>query len=707
MRKTFFDYKLFRDAFNQLKLPGILFTVLATAISILPPFVSIMNYLDSAENVSAHTIDFAELSPYLVFFMFLAPFVLSSNIFGFLNKRKASDFYHSIPNTRSSIFISFSSAVLSWLLIMIVCAVCASALFYTISPADTLSTFFIFGNILFFFVGSLLVFSATVLAMSITGTLLSNFILTGLVMFFPRFIIMLFSFVVNRLTLITTSSDLSFFTNSKVNIPFNTIYGFLFVDADSIIFFELPSLIYTFVVAVIYLAIACLLFNKRKSETAQKSAPNKTLQHIYRCLLTIPLSLAIPVTFLLEKNIDSSTFISACIIALGCLIIYFSYELICTKSFKALLAAAPVLLAIVMFDVIFAFSALLTQQNVLSFQPTAQEIKGVYLFNEDKNQLIKKPSYNQMLLQGLKIEDEQLNEIVSKSLKNTVQAVENDNLQDLYIDCISRKVTVQTKNNKKERRLIFFTAEDSKRLTDIISAQEKYQKAVSSLPTINSETNISFGGETLTKEQKNKLWELYSKEFNALDTSMQALHNYSNTFSSPENLIILNYGLGVNGYYNMKSYYSEFRISNKTPETLLYATNIINSQNGDDFDACINNFFNKENRWAQLYIEHLSARQNNTFSVIDVSLYEGKVEKNDFSMEQAQKIVDIFSRAKENPIDAENLYYINSNIRYVNPQAEEKETLYAGYFITLNQQQQQEIDDIIAEYREDNGITEK
>ncbi len=700
MKKTVFDFKLYREAFNQLKLPGILFSVLTTLFSLLAPFTMWISYLDKPVYNSPQTVDFSELTPLLALVMFLMPFVMCKSVFSFLNKRKASDFYHSIPNTRSCIFISFSAAALSWVLVTVLSTVICTSAVYILSPATTLSLSFIPGNILFFFTGSLFIFACTAFAMSVTGTSLSNFVLTGIILFFPRYVIMLFAKIVNDLTVITSFEDLSFITDPSSNIPFNTVFKFFFGSTDTVIDFNVPSIIYTFAVALVYLIIAGILFNVRKSEAAEKSAPNKALQHIYRCLLTIPFSLLIP--FFIFNNYGFSYLF---ITAVFCLMVYYTYELISTKKFKALLSATPVLLAIVAFDVIFALSVMLTQQNVLSFQPSAQDIKGVYLSKDSVYSIAENVPYNKYLLKDLKLENEEINEIVSKSLKNTIEAVENKTYNSLYQQNRSQKITIQTNDNKKESRLIFFSYEDYEKIYKIASEQANYKTAVSSLPPVNSETILMVGGFSVTGEQKEKLWELYSKEFSALDTSLQAYHNYSYSPIENPDIAVFNFNLGVSGYYKTKGYLSEFRITSKTPETLLYAAQIINSFRGSDYEKSSEFFFDERTDYSNFSADLRTSSADRAFTSLYISLSNGKIQKGDFTLKQSKRIFEIFDAARENPINPESFYCVYIRTGVENENSGQYSNYDSDSFVSLTDEQQQEIDEIIKEYRESNGIT--
>jgi len=124
---------------------------------------------------------------------------------------------------------------------------------------------------------------------------------------------------------------------------------------------------------VVYFALAAFLFKIRKSETAGKSAPNRILQHVYRCAITLPVTLIIPFTMVSSRTTGVYSFwvsnqyvvITTVVISL---IIYFLFELITTKKLLNLLKAVPLLLLIAAVDFVFGYSVILTQNSVFNIR---------------------------------------------------------------------------------------------------------------------------------------------------------------------------------------------------------------------------------------------------------------------------------------------------------------------------------------------------
>ena len=127
-------------------------------------------------------------------------------------------------------------------------------------------------------------------SISITGNILSNICVTGLIMFLPRFIMLM----VTELTVF--HGEAYMISNSGVGLldsSSNMIVGWVFSVFDMYngssgiadMVLSLTSNLYTLVLALIYIALGALLFVKRKSETAGKAANGKVLPMIIRTLI--------------------------------------------------------------------------------------------------------------------------------------------------------------------------------------------------------------------------------------------------------------------------------------------------------------------------------------------------------------------------------------------------------------------------------------
>ena len=123
--KKIFSIKLFINNFLQLKVMGILGTVLITlfsVLSIVSQGIRMIEYTKEgisvngsmSGGVSTTYLGAGELWPLVLTFVFVTP-VLMLMAFSYNNKRNSSDFYNSLPYTRLNMYLTKLSAVFAWL----------------------------------------------------------------------------------------------------------------------------------------------------------------------------------------------------------------------------------------------------------------------------------------------------------------------------------------------------------------------------------------------------------------------------------------------------------------------------------------------------------------------------------------------------------------------------------------------------------------
>ena len=194
--KKIFSIKLFINNFLQLKVMGILGTVLITlfsVLSIVSQGIRMIEYTKEgisvngsmSGGVSTTYLGAGDLWPLVLTFVFVTP-VLMLMAFSYNNKRNSSDFYNSLPYTRLNMYLTKLSAVFTWQVIVYVCAVVgivfSIAVYkkYFVYSVSTI-TWIIIGT----FICNLLCGAVIALACSLTGSLMSNICLTGIILFIP------------------------------------------------------------------------------------------------------------------------------------------------------------------------------------------------------------------------------------------------------------------------------------------------------------------------------------------------------------------------------------------------------------------------------------------------------------------------------------------------------------------------------------------
>ncbi len=367
-KKKIFDLKLFIEGIRQLRIIGFIFMIFYAAEAFLIPYnmydVFNLDYLLS------------DMHP-MVYGMHMA-FVpcMTLYLFGFLLKRNSSDFFQSIPHSRTCVFISFFSSILFWTVSIIFVSTAVSItssylMFRSVSISWSKLLLSLFGIV----IASITVEAGICVAQSITGTILSNIIVSGLILLAPK----IFSlFIVENISENAVIFDVEHFSpvlTGKYNLVtsfLNTYRAGGFTDS----FMSRTSIIYTGLLFLLYFAIALFLFNIRKSETAGNPAANALLQNIYRIVFTLLLCL-LPINIIITEYDDVRNIVSIYIVIA---IAYFVYEILTTHKVKNLPKAIPGLTVVALLNVLIIFGITSVIESIQTYTPDADSLKSISLY---------------------------------------------------------------------------------------------------------------------------------------------------------------------------------------------------------------------------------------------------------------------------------------------------------------------------------------
>lgn len=103
--KKIYSRRLMNEAMRQIKLPGIIGTLLLVGVAFFSAIVQLFKLRENGMVPGSYS--FFEMNPYIMLVMYAFVPLMVMMLFGFMNKRRASDFYHSLPYSRLCIYISF------------------------------------------------------------------------------------------------------------------------------------------------------------------------------------------------------------------------------------------------------------------------------------------------------------------------------------------------------------------------------------------------------------------------------------------------------------------------------------------------------------------------------------------------------------------------------------------------------------------------
>ena len=322
---TSFNKNFLKENLKKSKGPVIFSLIIIPLITAL---IMIMGYKDYS---LVKVFSWKDCSTLNLILMYILPFVFSNILFGFVYKRKSTDFINSMPVNKKTIFITNTIGgilliTIIQVLVAIILLICNSILNSVVILPQVILDMFIMMWMSYVFV-----FTATNLAMTISGTLMTQVVITALILF-----------------LVPICADcIDSFNSSKLSN--NMFYNeFSIIDGDKEVYIEkinhlknytIPYKIIKYigykniysnitvvkmaVLSIIYFIIGLQLFKRRKMENCEESFISLKEHLILKTITLIPI--------LMLANIEDSISLSIVTVVLLALY-YFIYDLIIRKK---------------------------------------------------------------------------------------------------------------------------------------------------------------------------------------------------------------------------------------------------------------------------------------------------------------------------------------------------------------------------------------
>lgn len=472
MKQKWFDKKLYLEGLRTLRMPGLALLIAAVALTLFP-------ILTSAVTRSIYT--YMNLTPVLAVYIYLAPVLLVFTAFSFLFRRNASDLYHALPVTRKGLYLSLSASIVTWLwgtiiLTRLLGYLCVLFMGQTFTPV------YLALQTLSYCAAAFLITTCALIGVSATGTRFSAFIVSGVILFLPRCVSVLCGIVLSGSAPLLSPVSQGILFDFGLNIPVAWfLYGILGVGSYVAGYamgagwglFTLQAHIYTFVLALIYLALGAVAFGKRASETAEKAASTTRMQHVYRCLISMPLFLLLATLMADRGGISfDREFVLLLIFAV---LVYFLYELITTKRFKNLLPALYILPIPVILCFGLAFGTRAYGKAQMGILPAAEELASIKLSPVSQSNL----TYGQLLQAELAFTEP---ELLKLSAEGLAYSYEGFNDVHYYSNQNQRLLILQRKTGGSLARKINFTNLNALRFDELLSKNGAYRAAAMALP---------------------------------------------------------------------------------------------------------------------------------------------------------------------------------------------------------------------------------
>ncbi len=514
-----FDKGLFVSGLRRTKTFGITATVILAIVSVM---IVLMTSFSGAQakgyDITVTSISFMTSQIHLVLcFCIFAP-IMTISMFSFLNKRSGSDFYHSIPQKRQVIAVSFMLAVMVWTVFMMAVSSAVGMLTALIAPGIRISFSDALTYLLAILAGSFMVSSAVLIAMSLTGTLFSNIAVALVIIFLPRAILTLATTMILDQSDALTSLSLPWYMDYNCNVAVGTVfYPFSMVSvgesADEMSLCSLLSVAYTAVLGLIYAVIGVMLFDRRDSEAAGKFAATKKLNSIARVCIALVFCLPAAMVLFNSNAGDPYVIVTVAILYLPAVIVYFVCELISSHKLSSLVHVIPGLLMLILINAALVLGMRFVSDRELEFKPTAEEIKSVQVRVSDL-------SFNMGLQNNensrifVDVEGDDTKKIVSDSLLSTI----NGSYQK-FDDTTSVIVKIKTDTTEKMRR-VYIRSEPLETIVSKLCKQESLKKMNCDMPEYDEKNvvfcEVLYNKNHLNADQMRTVYESLKKELSAL-----------------------------------------------------------------------------------------------------------------------------------------------------------------------------------------------
>lgn len=578
-RNKFFSPVLMLEGIKQTKVVGICFAIISVLVSCGYPLLRLISYAsmdyDTLKAQPYFTVDIATFSMPIFLIQYIMPIVMIFLLFNFMNIRKASDFYHSIPLSKTCVYLTYTVTALIWSIVTVVVSTLLSFTIYALSLKTVINIEFIWPTIISSIILAMLVASIALLSKGLSGTIFTNIIITLIIMFLPRVIILLYTTAINTSVKIT---DVSFMSLTDI---YNNIIFAPFIYNNSFLIEKIAPILnastqwYSLILAIIYFVIGFFIHKFRKSESAGKSAAYKGVQPVVRILLgSIPL-LLISFNLACGLKVYTEFWLIGILVSL---LAYFLYELITTKSAKKLLISIPFYLIAILANAIFIIACVSERNFILNDIPEPSEISSVSIsYNNDYLNIVYiNDNYYKYKTENIKYDDKGLIDHLQSSLVETVEKVKEDDFSKFYSEnYIYYDVIFHCSSGRDIKRRVYVNinklgGSENLSLDSYIHKNKEYENAIYSLPTDKElkSININTSNIDFSKDELNELWKIYKEEFNS------ASNEDKNMLSYRDNDIYNNYNIDNTtsivtiGYVGMNSFSQHYLIDAKiTPKT--------------------------------------------------------------------------------------------------------------------------------------------
>lgn len=313
-------------------------SVLAFFLGIIP-IISLLAFIILITNADYEAVNLETISIVHFFGIYFIPIILSVCLFGFVYKKKSVDFIGSMPISKKGIFLS--NTIGGILLILAMILLCAFGIYFTslftgfILPFRMISDYILIWSISYIFV-----FIMSNIAMSVSGNISTQVVVTLLILFFVPCLVDYISGLCDLVYLQPSyylihleETELWHSASKEIvsnyTIPYNNLH--MLLDGNFQIW-NFVSMLKMTILSIIGYFIGYFFYLRRQMEVNETSFKSLKTHSMIKAFTMVPIIFLIAE---LIPDIDFNNhipFLLIICILLGLLIYYFIYDLITRKT---------------------------------------------------------------------------------------------------------------------------------------------------------------------------------------------------------------------------------------------------------------------------------------------------------------------------------------------------------------------------------------
>lgn len=530
--KRIFSVHFFWQSFKQLKAIGIICSIILAVISLLPIISHVVTQERLAKMYETYTIETELISGWdccaslAITFVVFAP-LLALNAWKFLNKRSTSDFYLSLPYKRICLFFSRLASVIAWLFLMyaisLIGRIAGYLIFSKYYVVDYGVIFQVHGSM---FICCMLVTAAITLACSVTGNMITNVCVSGLILFLPRILIAVISETIAESVYVVEASKVIPLFGGTSNIVTGMVFSVFDYGSGRLIQDMILSLmpnLYTLILALVYFGLATVLFVSRKSECAGKAAIGKVSRFIIRTVGSFSITSIglIPIFGNLNAYEDVGSLIIYIIsVFLVAAVVLAIYEVAQSKNIRSVVACIPAMIISFILTLIIGGCVNIAAERILQYRPQPSKVSyvtiqsGRYSYYGNSNK-----DYFESVTQNIKIQDKKIISLLCDEIEKNARIVQNSEEDELlYSDQYLQFFVYLKDGSMGHSRKVYLSQQSVQELNQNIVHVDSYREAYFNLPPADAviiSTSIKNG----TKEQNVKTYETLLEEIKTISFS--------------------------------------------------------------------------------------------------------------------------------------------------------------------------------------------